>query len=94
MILKMWVKVSENGWVKVGEKLPPRWSIDPEKSRHPFICARVGGFAPILRPSLQRCTSVAKTSERELAANSGGTASLQDLKLDAAVTSDQVMEQG
>jgi hypothetical protein len=24
VILKMWVKVSENGWVKVGEKLPPQ----------------------------------------------------------------------
>jgi hypothetical protein len=24
MILKMWVKVSENGWVKVSEKLPPQ----------------------------------------------------------------------
>jgi len=23
MILKMWVKVGENGWVKVREKLPP-----------------------------------------------------------------------
>jgi hypothetical protein len=22
MILKMWVKVTENGWVKVSEKLP------------------------------------------------------------------------
>jgi len=29
MILKMWVKVRENGWVKVREKLPPQvvdWS--------------------------------------------------------------------
>jgi len=24
MILKMWVKVRENGWVKVREKLPPQ----------------------------------------------------------------------
>jgi hypothetical protein len=32
MMAKMWVKVPENGWVKVGEKLPPQWSIDPEKS--------------------------------------------------------------
>jgi len=22
--VKMWVKVPENGWVKVGEKLPPQ----------------------------------------------------------------------
>jgi len=24
MMAKMWVKVPENGWVKVGEKLPPQ----------------------------------------------------------------------
>jgi len=24
MMVKMWVKVPENGWVKVGEKLPPQ----------------------------------------------------------------------
>jgi hypothetical protein len=23
-MVKMWVKVPENGWVKVGEKLPPQ----------------------------------------------------------------------
>jgi len=37
MILKMWVKVRENGWVKVREKLPPQvvdwsWKITPTKS--------------------------------------------------------------
>jgi len=36
MILKMWVKVSENGWVKVREKLPAQVSIDPEKSPMPI----------------------------------------------------------
>jgi len=24
MMVKMWVNVPENGWVKVGEKLPPQ----------------------------------------------------------------------
>jgi hypothetical protein len=35
MILKIWVKVGENGWVKVREKLPPQvvdrsWKITPK----------------------------------------------------------------
>ena len=32
MILKMWMKVGENGRVKVSENHRLRWSVDPENS--------------------------------------------------------------